>query len=172
MRVPERRPLQLRFNEPSVQLELIKTRLELSHVSDLHGPKPPRIHPSLFPVNNWAPVGFQGGPDVSPPLFTVSLTRGGLAGRKPTAWPPLVLLPQHAGWVGVRPGAPTPQVAGVVRAASWSPQGPLAGQSGPVISFIHVVVVIIHKPSENSQELMGGSGPAPPQKFHTVSQRS
>lgn len=59
-RVPERRPPQLRFNEPSVQLELIKTRLELSRVSDLHTLKPPRIHPSLFPVNNWAPVGFLG----------------------------------------------------------------------------------------------------------------
>lgn len=55
--LPERRPLQLRFNKTSVRLELIKTRLELSCVSDSQGLKPPRIHPSLFPVNNWAPMG-------------------------------------------------------------------------------------------------------------------
>ena len=58
--VPERRPLQLGFNKPSVWLELIKTRLELRRVSDSHELKLPRMHPSLFPVNNWAPVGFPG----------------------------------------------------------------------------------------------------------------
>lgn len=58
--VPERRPLRLGFNKPSVWLELIKTRFELSRVSDSHELKPPRMHPSLFPVNNWAPVGFPG----------------------------------------------------------------------------------------------------------------
>lgn len=34
-----------------------------------------------------------GGPDVSPPFFTVNLTRGGQVRRRLTAGPPVKLLP-------------------------------------------------------------------------------
>lgn len=127
---PERRPLQLRFNEQSVQLKLIKTRLELSHVSDLHRLKPPRIHPSLFPVNNWAPVGSQGGPDVSPRLLTVNLTRGGRVGRRPTARLPVVLPPYQRGGREPTP-EPAPSRGQSGKAASRSPQGTHAGRLAP-----------------------------------------
>ena len=58
--LPERRPLRPRFKSRLLGLELIKTRLELSRVSDLYELKPPRMQPSQFPINNWVPVGFPG----------------------------------------------------------------------------------------------------------------
>lgn len=122
-RVPERRPLQLRFNKPSVQLELIKTRLELSRVSDLHGLKPPRIHPSLFPVNNWAPVGFPGRAGRLTSSLHSELDQARPGGKDPQ--PGLHVRSYPPWWLGLARNPP--RVARLVGAARGSPRAARRG---------------------------------------------
>ena len=110
-------------------MKLIKTRLELSHVSDLHRLKPPRIHLSLFPVNNWAPVGFPGRAGRLTSSLHSELDQEGPAGRRPTAKPPVVLLSYQPVVAGVDLGPPAGDW--VIRAASWGSQGPHAGSQAP-----------------------------------------
>lgn len=122
--VPERRPLQFRFNEPSCRLKLIKTRLEFSRVSDLHRLKPPRIHLSLFPVNNWAPVGFLGRAGYLTSSLHSELDQG-RPGEKETygqASSCTPAIPTSGGWE-LAQELPTPHVVKVVK-THLEPTGP------------------------------------------------
>lgn len=163
-RVSERRPLQLRFNKPSVRLELIKTRLELSRVSDLHGLKSPRIHPSLFPVNNWAPVGFPGRAGRLTSLLHSELDQERPGGKETHSRASICAptTPPHGGW-GLAQG-PHPSHGQDGQAASWSPQARFPGNLAPPFPS-HTLSTDLLRTPENRD---GNSRPllrSPPQRL-------